>query len=241
MIRPPASFITVYMVPNPNELHALADKIHGLDVSRGTLGYAFQNDASVLAVVDGVGVGTVLHEVFHLAVRSSYGAIPQWMDEGMASLYETCTRVGDRFLGEPNWRALVFKEMGLNFVPLGQVIASPWFSDEPGTSSDRRRSPDEQAYMMAMARYFALYLQEQGQLKKVFDAYRGRKPASGFVPAATQAVQLVEGAVGLPIATIETQFRAWYPQVRDPQLRIHIGKPIEKGIPNELFERAKNP
>jgi len=64
-IRPPAAFITVYLTPNPGELHALADKLHGLDVSRGTLGYAFQNDASVLAVLESTGVGTLLHELGH--------------------------------------------------------------------------------------------------------------------------------------------------------------------------------
>jgi len=92
--------------------------------------------------------------------------------------------------------------------------------------------------MMAVARYFTLYLQEKGQLKAVFDAYRTRKPGGAFVPAAVQAVQLVEGAAGAPIATIEAEFRAWYPQVKDPKVRLHTGKPVEKEIPKELFERG---
>jgi len=40
------------------------------------------------------------------------------------------------------------------------------------------------------------------------------------------------------LATIEAEFRAWYPQVKDPKVRLHTGKPVEKEIPKELFERG---
>jgi hypothetical protein len=236
---PPTYFITIYLLPQPKLVRKYAERLHGLDVSEATLGYAFQNDLSVIALLKGEGAGTLLHEIFHLAARSNYGAIPQWMDEGIASLYETCTRVGDRFMGEPNWRAIVlnFHSRRSGLPSLKDVITSRWFWDDvsvqPGADGEVW-DMESQAYMMALARYFALFLQEQGKLATVYRAYRERRPAPGFVAADVQAVRLVEEAVRQPIHRIEADFWSWYETVRNPEARLHAGEAVQKELDRDL-------
>jgi len=238
----PDTFITVYMVPNSTELQALADRVHGLEASPLMLGYALQNDLSVVGVLRTTAAGTLLHETFHLAVRSTYGGIPQWLDEGLASLYEDSTVVGERYLGEPNWRGKVVRDLQgtLSGVGLRTVILAPWFPEQAQSYYDPApgelvlSSPDERAYALALARYFVMYLQEHGLLKNVFQAYRDRKPPDEYVPAEVQAVRLLESVVGKPLAAIEQDFKAWYPKVLDPNLRLHLGKVEPKEIPKEL-------
>jgi hypothetical protein len=236
----PDKFITVYLVPNSGELRALADRVHGLDASPLTLGYALQNDLSVVGVLTTTAAGTLLHELFHLAVRSTYGAIPQWLDEGLASLYETSTVDGERYFGEPNWRGKVVEALRQMFPQVGlrTVILAPWFPEqgqryEP-SPGERVLYPDEQAYVLALARYFVMYLQEHGLLRAVFQAYRDRQAPAEYVPAEVQAVQLLERVVGKPLAEIDSNFRAWYPSVLDPNKRLHLGKVEPKEIPKEL-------
>src|SRR5262249_8346933 len=150
-----------------------ADRLHGLDASPATLGYAFENDQSIVAFQPKSGIGTLLHEVFHIVAHQSYASMPQWLDEGIASLYETSTAVPGYYFGEPNWRWAVFREMHGAFgnLRLKEVVTAPWFTDEPGPTDkpkplpdERTYSSDEQAYMLAYARMFALYLQETKKL-----------------------------------------------------------------------------
>jgi hypothetical protein len=236
-LTPPEWYITVYMFPNISMLRKWADTLHGLDASPATLGYAFENDQSVLAMLNGEGAGTLLHEVFHLVVRSSYASVPQWLDEGIASLYETSTRRGERFFGEPNWRSPVFREMRPavgNRVTLEQVITSPWLSDEPNHAPPD--APDlgieEQTYLLAYSRLFALYLQNQRQLSTVLDAYRKRVAPGTYVPAQTQAITLVEQTLGKSLPQVERDFLNWVPSVYDPNRRLYLGGiPVRKELP----------
>jgi hypothetical protein len=237
-LRLPDTFITVYLVPDIGALRLLADRVHGLDASPVTLGYAFQNDLSVVGVLNGTAAGTLLHELFHLTVRSTYGAIPQWLDEGIASLYETATVAGDRYYGEPNWRSRVVSELRFQFPRIGvpDVVLTPWFGDEAPGENPRpgERSSEEQAYVLALSRYFVMYLQERGRLKAVFEAYRDRRPPAEYVPAQVQAVRILETVVGRSAGDIDRDFRAWLPTVADPNRRLHTGKIEPKEIPREL-------
>lgn len=231
----PDYFFTVYLVPDIAQLQKLAADIHGLDASPLTLGYAFQNDLSIVAVLNGTAAGTLLHEMFHLTVRSTFGPIPQWLDEGIASLYETSTVVGARYYGEPNWRSEVINVLRGQYpkVDVANVITTPWFGDEPGQNIAEHIS-DQQAYTLALSRYFVMFLQERGLLKGVFAAYRDRQRPVQYVPAERQAVQLLEAATGKSMSTIAQEFSAWYPSARNPNTRFHAGQIEAKEVPREL-------
>ena len=235
-LEPPDTFITVYMFPDVPMLRSWADTLHGLDASPATLGYSFDNDKSILALVSSANIGTLLHETFHIVVRDSYASIPQWLDEGIASLYETSTAAGGSYFGEPNWRSPVFKELRFAFPNLNLrfLVTAPWFSDEPSVHTALHESvlsSDEQAYVLAYARLFALYLQERGVLVSVFSAFRNRVPPPEYVPAKVQAVTLFETALKSPVERVEQDFQNWVPRVLDPNVRLHQGQMIRKELP----------
>jgi hypothetical protein len=232
----PRQYMTVYLFGDIPKLRQWADKLHGFDASPLTLGYSLQNDLSVLAMVPSTQVGTILHEVVHLMMRGGYGDAPQWLDEGMASLYETATFASDTYYGEPNWRSRVFDELSHLFGPekLRETIVSPWFSDEPSIAAqpeERRLDPDEQAYLLAYSRMFVLYLQERGELSRVMYAFRNRERPTRYVPATDQAIQLLEKALRKPLPDVQRDFLAWTPQARNPEARLHRGEEILKPLP----------
>ncbi|KAK47809.1 hypothetical protein BG58_40920 [Caballeronia jiangsuensis] len=249
-IRMPDSVITVYLVPDPQAMIKLASTLHGISAPPTTLGYAFQNDLSVVCSLTGTATGTVLHELFHLAAHASFGDIPQFLDEGMARLYETSTVVDGRYYGAPNWRGKVLKagrEMG-SAVPLPAVITSPWFADEPTFSAGNfpHFNMEQQAYVLAAARYFTIWLQQQHKLAALFDAMRDRPMSDQYVSADKQALQIVEKVAAKPMDQLERDFGTWLMMAE----RVEPGQPfpgvktiashtetIEKEIPREFIDR----
>ena len=211
-IRPPDHFMTIYLMADNIAVREAALTLHGLDVSRATVGYAFVDDASVVAYVPDTAVGTVLHELFHLMVRAEFGDIPQWLDEGMAALYEVSGRRGNIYFGMDNWRGEVLRDLWHLRPDIDELIRSEWFLfDDPeqavaigatGDDSEFLLSGDvaiRQAANMATARYFALYLEQEGKLGAVLRAMRERGFEKLDGPARDHAVSLVEEAAGLSV------------------------------------------
>jgi len=222
-IRPPAHYLTVHLMAEPYSVRQLADRLHGLDVSPATVGYAFVDDASVVAAVPGPAAGTVLHELFHLLVREGFGDIPQWLDEGIAALYEVSGRRGDAYFGLPNWRGRVLEQLWRDRPSVEELIRTEWFLfDDPGQArllARGQRLPESfyderagrrQAANMAMARYFVLYLDGRGELQTVYRALRDRDFAQPVDDARAEAVRLVEAALGRSVATLDREFVAWF-------------------------------
>ena len=207
----PSSVITVYLVPSTGELRALSRSIHGLDLNPQTIGYAFYDDLSILAIVRGSAAGTVLHELFHLTVHNNFGDIPQWLDEGVAALYEVSSPCGDNFYGSDNWRGRVLQRFG---VPaLERVITGAYF---PFDVPEYARAQDidygplaDFAQDTAAARYFALYLQEKGLLTRAYAAFRDRDPGQ-VQNAEKDAIATVENVLQRPIAEVQSDFERWF-------------------------------
>jgi hypothetical protein len=221
-LKPPDRYVTIYLLPDIAAVQKVAMSAHGLDVSPSTLGYAYPEDLSVVAMIHGAQSGTLLHELFHLLVRQSFGDVPQWLDEGIASLYEVSTRQGDQFRGLPNWRGRVLKEFRYEAPKVDALVASRWFGFDRADPGDARQWSQEDAAQtvgayLATARYFVLFLQEQGKLAAVYDAFRSRDPGEAADPGA-QSVQLVERALGRPIAGVQADYEGWLPRVLDVDL-----------------------
>lgn len=222
----PDSYVTVYLLPSQSELAKLADRLHGLRIGRATIGYAFRDDLSVLAAVpDGIAVGTIKHELFHVAVRSRFGDIPQWLDEGIASLYEVSDFRGERVVGLPNWRGQVLIRLERLRPSIRQLLTSNWFAFEQiGLTREFQRDPDgsypsaeAMAATLATARYFTLYLQGSGQLSGVFDDFRKQVPGTQARddPAAA-AVAVIEKRLGKSIDAVDRDFIAWFKALEKP-------------------------
>lgn len=113
--------------------------LHGLEVAFGTIGYSFKNDLSVSAVVRGPYAGTLKHELTHLLVRTNFGDIPPWLDEGLAALYEVSRLEGDYLRGLPNWRAEVLKRYWDGEPQVTELLGMNWkqFDVHGGRCNDR--------------------------------------------------------------------------------------------------------
>lgn len=202
----PEHYVTVYLSPDNQQLTIAANKVHHLEISPATLGYAYPEDNSVSAMIPGTHSGTLLHELFHLFLRQSYGDMPQWLDEGIASLYEVSRSRSGGWEGLPNWRGRLLDIGAAERPSLRQVITSPWF-DFDGVSGGAATGTPE-ARQLALARYFALYLQSKGLLDDTFRAFRDRQVGMADEPG-LEAVQMVERIAG-PLSTTEPEFWRWF-------------------------------
>ena len=218
----PSNYLRVELVRDGWAVSKLANERHGLDVSKATVGYTFVEDSSIVAAVPTAAAGTVLHELFHLLVRSNFGDIPQWLDEGIASLYEVSGRRESVYFGLENWRRKVLESTWQNRPSVEKLIRTEWFMFDSPAHIDAFKSveprPDlhdsntgaAQAAMMATARYFAFYLQEQGKLAEVYKAVRDQGFGSLAGSAQAHALTLVESVLGKPIAEVDRDFEAWF-------------------------------
>ncbi len=216
----PNNYITVYLVSSIEDLREFAEDHHGLDVSSTTIGYAFRDDMSVVAVAQ-TGFGTVLHELFHLLVRQNFGDIPLWLDEGMAALYEVAeVEANGNFVGLPNWRGRVLRSLWDSRVPLRELVASDWsflsaryeeFGSNPEIEDNYTR---KEAAFLAEARYFILYLQSQGILTQVFSEIRdnglGKMTIASGADPGDSIVKLLEDLLGKPMRQVDLEFSAWF-------------------------------
>ena len=157
----------------------------------------------------------MLHELFHLGVRASFGDIPSWLDESIASLYETSVEAQGQYFGAPNWRGEVVRQMGWGrHFRLRELVGSVAEDRVRGAHSGADRleavaQNDEAAYDAAVGRYFALYLQERGQLPAVYNLFRERPAWVSEMPAVEASVRLVEAATGKQAQALEADFLAW--------------------------------
>lgn len=222
----PDAYVTVYMVPTSDDLVKLARDLHGLKVSRATFGYSFRDDMSVLvAIPNGFYIGTIMHEFFHLAIRSHFGDAPQWLDEGMASLYEVAKFDDEAVMGLPNWRGKVLTELmrrNPDIRPtIRQVVTSNWFAFEQyelakelQRETEYESPPAEQmASMLATARYFTLYLQEKGTLKAIYKDLQQLTPGGRAIDPAQESVAVIEKHMGRSIDAIDADFMTWFKNI----------------------------
>jgi len=218
----PDYYLRIHLVRRSDGVQQLADRLHGLDVSRATIGYAFVEDGSVVGFVPEAAAGTLLHELFHLLVRSNFGDIPQWLDEGIASLYEVAGRRDDHYYGLDNWRRKVLDSQWQQRPSLAELIGAEWFLfDDPRQVRAFREAADHEGYhdrregakqaaMMATARYFMLYLEQRGQLAAVYRAVRDGDLGPADQSPREHVVRLVEATLQQPIDAIDRDFVRWY-------------------------------
>lgn len=203
----PSHLITIYLVPSTWELQQLAEKIHGIKVSESSIGYSFRDDLSMVGWVTGTGYGTLAHELFHLMVRSHFGDIPPWMDEGIAALYEVSEVRRDSIIGLPNWRGNILKRYWNNRPFLWDLVAMDWRSFD-NEMDDYEAT--QQATNHAMARYFVLYLQATGKLFEVYHAFRDRKVEELQTDPGTDAIRLLESILQKSIQEIDQDFERYF-------------------------------
>lgn len=248
--RLPDKFITVQLVATSHDLVGMARKVHGLKASESTLGYTFQNDLSISGAVATTAIGTLLHELTHLAVRANFGDIPSWLDESLASLYETSTASGDDYFGQPNWRGPILKASGLGRFSLAELVAS-MSADQIGNESGEQRllqRPDQMAAQAALGRYLAMYLQQKGKLGAVYDAFHNKPDWVVSMRAADASLRLVSEAAGQPLPELERDFEGWLRMATQsanlrfpvPGSGVDVPRELPQPQPSEVDPAMKN-
>ncbi|MCB2184383.1 MAG: peptidoglycan-binding protein [Desulfobulbaceae bacterium] len=207
----PKYLVTIYLTPETWQLRRLAERVHGLDISDGSIGYSFRDDFSITGVVRGAHTGTLKHELFHLMVRSNFGDIPPWLDEGMASLYEVSRREGPRVYGLQNWREDVLRRFWDMRPPLVHLVQMDWKHFD---AAEQKR--EQQAANHATARYFILFLQEQGKLAQVYQAFQQRGVENQSENPGQDSVNLVETTLRTSITALDDMFADWFSGLQRP-------------------------
>lgn len=208
----PQKLFTVYLVPDGARLKDIGNKLHGLIVNRAAIGYSFRDDLSLAAVVRGARVGTLKHELAHLLVRTNFGDIPPWLDEGLAALYEVSRQEESFLRGLPNWRGQVLERYRRDYpVDLISLMTMDWKAFDASNGSMR-----EQATYHALARYWVMYLQEHDLLVDVYKGFRDFELKNQFGDYNAEIRQLFQQVTGKALVELESDFYGWFEHAKLP-------------------------
>lgn len=167
-------------------------------------GYYIRTDRRIVVNI-GTGAGTLAHELTHALGHVDFPNMPEWFDEGLASLYEEAefTDDGLQLKGLSNWR-LNHLLSAMQKRRLGTLEA---------LISSREIREERQAIEYAQARYFCLYLQERGLLPFYYRKFRNRAEVD---PSGLRTLCRMFDTENLD--SVDRDFRQWvialYEQVR---------------------------
>jgi hypothetical protein len=162
-------------------------------------GFYRHSDHAMLMNV-GTGTGTLVHELTHALIAPDFPTVPDWFNEGLASLYEQSTINGDTIRGLPNWRlpalqkAIEMKTLRT----LSEMIEDKNFRAEQLVSIN-----------YAQARYLMFYLQEKGLLKRYYTEFRDHADKD---PTGIESLKKTIGPQSLD--DFEKDWRGWVMTLR---------------------------
>ncbi|MCA9016768.1 MAG: hypothetical protein KDA77_15655, partial [Planctomycetaceae bacterium] len=142
------------------------------------------------------GGGTLGHELTHALAQIDYPAMPEWFDEGLASLHEQCefSEEGNQLVGISNWRAqILLSALDRNQLP-----------DLKSLVQQIRIRTDREALTYAYARYFCLYLQQKRLLSPF---YRKLRTNQEFDPSGLRTLQQLLNVNDL--SEVDAEFQQW--------------------------------
>ncbi len=128
-------------------------------------GYYLRSQRRIVVNIS-TGAGTLAHELTHALSHFDFPDMPEWFDEGLASLFEQSdfSDTSRRLAGADNWRVHhVLRALHDNRLrPTAELL------------SDRGMRSEHQTIDYAHARYVCLYLQEQQLLEPYYRKLRAR-------------------------------------------------------------------
>lgn len=159
------------------------------------------------------GDGTLAHELTHALAHFDFPQIPEWFDEGLASVYEEADFSADglQLVGVSNWRLnhLLHAMQNRQLRTLESLITA------------RRVDSNGQDIQYAQARYFCLYLQERGLLPFFYRKFRRQVDSD---PSGARTLTAVLGTESFD--TIDHDFRRWvialYEQLKKPASQAQV-------------------
>lgn len=159
---PPSEVITILLFSGEASYNRFAKELFG---EEGISVYGYYKPAQRVLVMNiGTGGGTLVHELTHALIDFDFPQVPDWFNEGLASLHEQCHIRQDEsgIDGLENWRLPGLKQA----IEKGKLRSlRELFMDD----DFRGRNV---GINYAQARYFCLYLQRQGLLESFYERFR---------------------------------------------------------------------
>jgi hypothetical protein len=149
------------------------------------------------------GGGTLVHEMVHSFMHGNVADCPDWLNEGLASLFEQCGERDGHIIGRVNWRLPILKKaLADGTAPSWEKLAG--FTDGAFYSDDRGAN-------YATARYTLMWLQERGLLRTFWSEWTAHRAddAGGLKTLAKQFP-------GKDLATLQAEWKAWVGTLPDP-------------------------
>jgi hypothetical protein len=197
----PTRPITVLLLRDEASYRDTARRLMG-DTGVAHFGY-YKPSRRTLVMNISTGTGTLVHELTHALIAYDFPRVPDWFNEGLASLHEQCRVEDARIVGLVNWRLpglqRAIREGTLR--PLGELIAArDFYRNQVGRN-------------YAQARYLCLYLQRQG---KLIELYRRLRAAYGSATSPDPAtdVRILESVSGRSMEQLDADLRAWAMELR---------------------------
>ena len=205
--------VTVYLVASRYELQQTAKIVHDIKLSSLNIGYSSLQDLSILGIANPQSSGTLIHELFHLLIRSKYGDISPWLDEGLACLYSVYELKQDSLIGYKNtWRVNHFRL--LTAVKSQNIVQVPTLNSLTNFNWDKFDAVEEHnacqaSVNYALANMFCLYLQEKRKIQKLMQFYDSTTTLKDDYTINSDDRVILEKAFGLNFYAIEKDFYDW--------------------------------
>lgn len=201
---PPSKPITVLLFEAEPSYNEYAKKLFD-DEGVSVYGY-YKPHLRTLVMNISTGGGTLIHELTHALMAFDFPRVPDWFNEGLASLHEGCRIREDRrglwIEGRVNWRL-----PGLQKAIAKQRLRS---LEKLITEDDFRG--DLEGLNYAQARYFCLYLQRHGLLEEFYAEFRRRRRQDEY--GAATALALFPDKTW---AQLDDDFQRWVMTLEAPQ------------------------
>lgn len=156
----------------------------------------YQRRERTILVNLSTGAGTLAHELTHALAHADFPEMPEWFDEGLASLHEESefSADGRHLLGGDNWRIRFLREADQRdcWKTVAQLLERPF------------AEPEVAALDYALARNLCLFLQDRGVLPAFYRKCRSRRHADAAGRSA-----LLGLFPGKNLAEIDHEFRDW--------------------------------
>lgn len=197
----------------PIVLVALSDEARYIQVAHDLDGYdvaayaAYYNRKERRIVLNlSHGTGTLAHELSHALVQSDFPDMPEWFDEGLASLHEDTVYSADGLLliPQPNWRSRILVDaLRADELPdLATLIRTQSFRGEG------------EGLNYACVRGLCLFLHQKGLLTHFYRKFRTECASD---PTGLATLREIVGATD--DAALDQAFRRWvFQQTAAPAL-----------------------
>ncbi len=196
----PSVPITVVLASSEAEFEECATRFG----HRGHAEYAglYSRDDRRLLLNLATGEGTIAHELTHALAHLDFPEMPEWFDEGLASLHEDSEFSADglTLIGRANWRTQLLHQEAIQ----GRLPALEEFVQTPFNGPHA-------AQHYAIARGLCLYLQERGRLGAFY-----RKCRSNFAVDPTGGWSLAAVLGQTDLQKVDTDFQHWAQRVVIP-------------------------